>query len=165
VIFVTVGSAEEGLEFERLVREMDRVAGALGADVLIQRGTSAYEPAHARHVRFLPFEEAMDCFRRADLVVGHCGAGTALNAILLGKPLILVPRRADAGELDTEDHQMELAACLKGRPGIRIVEDVGDLERVVREMLARPEERPEPSERLVRLRAAVGDFLLRAEKK
>lgn len=159
MIFVTVGSAEKGLEFTRLVREMDRVAGAIGADVLIQRGTVAYEPKHARHVRFVQFDEALRLFEQADLVVGHCGAGTVLNAIRLRKPMVLVPRRVDAGELDTDDHQMELAALFVQARGIRVVEDTDRLEEAVRTLLAHPQERSDPSPRRQEFLQAVAQFL------
>jgi UDP-N-acetylglucosamine transferase subunit ALG13 len=158
VIFVTVGSAEKGMEFDRLVREMDRIAGVLGVDVLIQRGTLDYEPCHSRHIRFAKFDEALDLFRQADLVVGHCGAGTTMNAVRFRKPLVLVPRRAARGE-HSDDHQMELAALFGRACGIRIVEDIHRLEETIREMLAHPEERSEPGPRRREFVEAVAEFL------
>jgi len=144
MIFVTVGTAEKGIEFERLVREMDRVAADLAEDVLIQRGTVEYEPVHARHVRFVRFDEALRLFEQADLVVGHCGAGTLLTAILFRKPLILVPRRAGTGELDTDDHQMQLARQIGEMPGVRVVWEIERLGEAVREALA-SRQTPQPS--------------------
>jgi len=164
MIFVTVGTAGGGIEFTRLVREMDRVAGQLDEDVLIQRGTVTYEPVHARHVRFLRFDEAMAQFRQADLIVGHCGAGTVLNALRFRKPIILVPRRADAGELDTDDHQLELARLFAGVRGVRVVEDTQDLLEAVRALRARPEERPESSPDRRRLLRSVSAFLAGAAR-
>ena len=136
MIFVTIGSSEKGLDFTRLVEAMDRIAADLGEDVLIQRGPVDYEPKHARHVRFVRFDEALRLFRDADLVVGHGGAGTVLNAILFRKPLVIVPRRKDAGELDTDDHQMQLARELAETEGVRVVWDIERLEDAVREALA-----------------------------
>jgi UDP-N-acetylglucosamine transferase subunit ALG13 len=159
VIFVTIGSSEKGLDFTRLVEAMDRVAGRLGVDVLIQRGPVDYEPKHARHVRYVRFDEALRHFREADLVVGHCGAGTLINALHFGKPLIVVPRRAGAGELDTDDHQIQLAAVAEGMEGVRVVHDVGDLEAAVRAFLASPGLRSKPSEERQPLVAAVREFL------
>ena len=159
MIFVTVGTADKGIEFDRLVEAMDRMAADLGQDVLIQRGTSAYEPRHARHVRFLSFDAALRHFREADLVVGHCGAGTLINALHFGKPLIVVPRRAGAGELDTDDHQIQLAAVAEGMEGVRVVHDVGDLEAAVRAFLASPGLESKPSKERQPLVAAVREFL------
>ncbi len=159
MIFVTVGTAAKGIEFTRLVREADRLAGVLGKDMLIQRGTSDYEPVHAQHVRFLRFDEALEAFRAADLVIGHCGAGTILNALRFGKPAILVPRRLAAGELNKDDHQMQLAAQVADVPGIRVVHEVGDLEAAVRAFLAMPGLKSEPSPRHVGLIEAIRGFL------
>ncbi len=164
MIFVTVGTADRGIEFTRLVREMDRIAAALDEDVLIQRGTMAYEPAHARHVRFLGFGEAMDRFREASLVVGHCGAGTVLNALRFGTPLVVVPRRRDAGELDSDDHQLQLAAALAETDGVTVVHDIADLEGVVRDRVAHPPPAPRPSRERQRFIEAVRGFVADAAR-
>ena len=158
MIFVTIGTAERGIDFTRLVREMDRIAADLGEDVLIQRGTVEYEPMHARHVRFVRFDEALRLFRDADLVVGHCGAGTVLNAILFRKPIIIVPRRAEAGELDTDDHQMQLAREVEGMPGVRVVWEIERLEDAVREALAL-RQAPQPSAHRKEFLEAIRAFL------
>jgi UDP-N-acetylglucosamine transferase subunit ALG13 len=159
VIFVTIGSSEKGLDFTRLVEAMDRIAGRLGVDCLIQRGAIDYEPKHARHVRFVRFDEAQRLFRDADLVVGHCGAGTVLNAILFRKPLLLVPRRRDAGELDTDDHQMQLARELAETQGVRVVWDIERLEEAVREALQAREVQPQPSAHRGQFIEAIRKFL------
>ena len=44
---------------------------------------------------------------QSDLVIGHAGAGTTLDALSRHKKLILVPNRALM-----DDHQMELCAVL-----------------------------------------------------
>jgi UDP-N-acetylglucosamine transferase subunit ALG13 len=159
MIYVTVGTAGKGIDFTRLIQEMDRIAGLLGLDVLIQRGPSDYEPHHARHVRFVRFDEAMKHFREADFVVGHCGAGTVINGFRFAKPLILVPRRMDEGELDTDDHQLQLARQIEGVPGIRVVYRVEDLEAAVREFLSGSVPAPRPSQEKARLIAAIREFL------
>lgn len=160
MIFVTIGSSEKGLDFTRLVEAMDRIAGRLGVDCLIQRGPVDYEPKHARHVRFVRFDEALRLFRDADLVVGHCGAGTVLNALLFRKPIILVPRRRDVGELDTDDHQMQLARELAETQGVRVVWDIERLEEAVREALASREVRPQPSAHRAQFIEAIRKFLV-----
>jgi UDP-N-acetylglucosamine transferase subunit ALG13 len=159
MIFVTVGTADKGIDFTRLVQAMDRVAGRLGADVLIQRGPVDYEPVHARHVRFVTFGEALELFRDADFIVGHCGTGTVLNAVRYAKPMIVVPRRRDAGELDSDDHQLQLAAQVAGMEGFRVVEDIEQLEAAVREFLEKPPPRPRPSPERARLMGAIRGFL------
>ena len=159
MIFVTVGTAVEGIDFLRLVREMDRVAGVLDHDVLIQTGPVDYEPEHARFVRYVRFDEAMRLFRDADLIVGHCGTGTVLNALRFEKPLVVVPRRVDAGELNKDDHQVQLAAELERMEGVWIVYEIEELESAVRAALARPGPVVRTSPRKARLVEAVRAFL------
>jgi beta-1,4-N-acetylglucosaminyltransferase len=158
MIFVTVGTAVKGNEFTRLLETIDRLAGELKLDVLIQCGSSPYEPKHARHVRFLSYKEALEQFRQCNLVVGHCGAGTILNALRFGKPMILVPRRAGQGE-HADDHQMELAAALTDMEGVWMVYDVGDLERVLREVLQRLPVESKPTSTRLSLMAAIREFV------
>jgi len=158
MIFVTVGTATKGIEFTRLLETMDRLAGELKLDVLLQCGSSSYEPKHARHVRFLSYNEALDQFRQCDLVVGHCGAGTILNALRFGKPMILVPRRVGQGE-GADDHQMELAAELSKMEGVRVVYEVSDLEGVLRDVLRSLPVESKPTAARQELLAAIVEFV------
>lgn len=158
MIFVTVGTAVKGIEFTRLLETMDRLAGELNLDVLLQCGSSAYEPKHARGVRYLSYNEALEQFRQCELVVAHCGAGTILNALRFGKPMILVPRRAGQGE-SADDHQMELAAALKDMQGVWPVYDVADLEGVLREVLRKLPVESKPTPARLSLMAAIGEFV------
>jgi len=159
MIFVTVGTAAKGIEFARLIEAMDRVAGRLGIDVLIQRGLSDYEPQHARHKRFVRYDEALELFRECDFLVGHCGAGTVLNALRFGKPMILVPRRIDQGELDVDDHQVQLAREIENMQGVRLVYDVQDLEEAVRDYVESPPPNSAPTAERAGLIEAVREFL------
>jgi UDP-N-acetylglucosamine transferase subunit ALG13 len=159
VIFTTIGSSVKGRDFTRLIVAMDFIAGRLGIDVLIQRGPVDYEPIHARHVRFVRFNEALRLFKQADLVVGHCGTGTILNAIRFRKPLIVVPRRKAAGEMDMDDHQVQLAHTLEKIPGIRVVWNIERLEDAVRKALLIPQVRPQPSKYRRQFVEAIQRFL------
>jgi UDP-N-acetylglucosamine transferase subunit ALG13 len=158
-IFVTVGTAGKGIEFVRLIEAMDRIAATVDCEVFIQRGTVDFEPQHARHVRFVRFDEALRLFRDCRFVVGHCGAGTVICALRYHKPMIIVPRRKAAGELDTDDHQLQLAAAIEKSPGIRVVYDVADLDAAVRDYLASPQPEPQPSAEQQNLARAVEEFL------
>jgi UDP-N-acetylglucosamine transferase subunit ALG13 len=106
MIFVTVGTQ---LPFERLVRAVDHWAGCRAqSDVFAQVGPSRYLP---RHIESVPFLDAAECRRyaaRADVIVSHAGMGSILTAMELGKPIIVMPRRADLGE-HRNDHQMATA--------------------------------------------------------
>ena len=109
MILATVGLHQAG--FERLVRAMDAYAAACGERVVIQRGTAAYRPRHADHFRFAPPDRMAALSHEARVIVSHAAAGSAVLALRLGKPLVLVPRRRAFGE-HLDDHQQELAHAL-----------------------------------------------------
>ena len=163
MIFVTVGTAVKGIEFTRLLETMDNLAGELQLDMLIQCGSSSYQPTHARHVRYLSYNEALEQFRQCDLVVAHCGAGTVLNALRFNKPMILVPRRAAQGE-NNDDHQIELAAALTDMEGVRVVYDVAELGTVLRDVLAHLPMQSKPTPARVSLMSAIRDFVNQSTK-
>ncbi len=124
MIFVTVGQM---LPFDRLVRAVDRWAGQHGrSDVVAQVGASRYTPEHLRWSRKLSpavFEEHV---RDASIVVAHAGMGTVMTALDLGKPLLVMPRRAALREA-TNDHQVATARHLAQERLATVAFDEDDL--------------------------------------
>lgn len=106
MIFVTVGTHHE---------PFDRLLAALGGlpvgEVVVQHGTGAAPAGVARAVAFMPFDEMVECFRAADVVVTHAGVGSILCARREGHTPLVVPRRGDLGE-HVDDHQLELTRAL-----------------------------------------------------
>jgi UDP-N-acetylglucosamine transferase subunit ALG13 len=137
LIFVTIGSAVKGVEFTRLIKKMDKVAREIDEEVVMQIGTITYEPRNAKYFRYTSYQENLSFFQKASLVVGHCGIGTILNALRFKKPLIVVPRRIKYGELNRDDHQIEIAQRLEGKELIEVVYDVENLESAIKRMLER----------------------------
>ncbi len=158
MIFVTVGTAAKGIEFNRLIETMDRLAGELELDMLIQKGHARYETQHARSVCYLKYSEALEQFRSCDLVVAHCGAGTIMNALHFNKPMILVPRRAGRGE-NADDHQLELAEAIADMQGVWIVHEVDELEPVLRQVLAKLPIQSKPTNARLSLMSAISQFI------
>jgi UDP-N-acetylglucosamine transferase subunit ALG13 len=103
VIFVTVGSSEP---FDRLVRAVDEWAGLRGrSDVFAQIGHSDYQPKHIQCSKFLDPSEFRTRFNNAQFVVAHAGMGSIITALEIGKPIVVMPRRAHLGETRS-DHQV-----------------------------------------------------------
>ncbi|WP_157268359.1 glycosyltransferase [Azohydromonas aeria] len=107
MILLTVGSM---FPFDRLVREVDELAGAgrLDDEVVAQIGDGRYEPRHMPFHRFLSRREFEGLFGRAERLVSHAGAGTIAMALQHGKRLLVVPRLARHGE-HVNDHQIATA--------------------------------------------------------
>ena len=136
MIFVTIGSAVEGIEFTRLIKKMDEIAARIDEEVIMQIGTVPYEPQNAKYFRYTSFQENLTYFQKASLVVGHAGTGTILNALRFQVPIVVVPRKHEYGE-HVDDHQVELAQRLVGNELIKVVYDMEDLDPAVKEMLKR----------------------------
>lgn len=136
MIYVTVGTLRMAA-FDRLLREMDEIAKDLTEPVFAQIGPTDFTPCHMQSARYLPYVEAMRRIREAKLVVSHAGIGTTLLARCYGIRIVLLPRRARLGE-HYNDHQMEIAEQLRGRPGVRVVVDQSQLRGAILALLAEP---------------------------
>jgi len=113
--------------FDRLIKEMDEIAGRMDEEVIMQIGETAYEPKNARYFRFASKEEMDGLYDDARVVVCHAGVGSILTALEHGKPVIAVPRRKKYGE-HIDDHQLDIAGEMEKEGRITVVHDVGELE-------------------------------------
>ena len=114
LIFVGVGTQ---LPFDRLVRSVDDWAGSRQKrDVVAQIGPTAYRASNIKTYRFLKPAEFRRHIEEADFIVSHAGMGTIITALELGKPVLVMPRRADLLE-HRNDHQIATARrfVLQGR--------------------------------------------------
>lgn len=151
MIYVTVSGMS--LPFWRLIKKMDEIAGQIDEEVLIQGGAD-YTPSHAKYVKYLRREEAMNITKDARLVVSHAGAGTIINAIHFAIPIIIVPRLKRLKE-HYSDHQLELAKKLESRKGIKVIYDVN----VIKDSLDFSEEPNFDSVGKDRLTGAIKQFV------
>jgi beta-1,4-N-acetylglucosaminyltransferase len=90
VIFVIVGMHYQG--FERLVRKMDEAASLINEKIIMQIGYTKYLPKHTEYFRFKDEDaEIKSLIKEARLVVCQ-GAMSIIDCLLLGTPVIAVPR-------------------------------------------------------------------------
>lgn len=124
MIFVTVGTQ---LAFDRLVAAVDVWAGANpSVRVFAQIGPAEQNPRHIEHAPFLSPSRTQALMEEAELIVAHAGMGTVLSALGMGKPILILPRRAGLGE-HRNDHQLATARWLEGRPGVHVAWETPDL--------------------------------------
>ena len=60
--------------------------------------------------------------RSSTAIVAHAGMGTILTALELGKPLLIMPRRAALGE-HRNDHQLATAERFAAVDGVKVAFD------------------------------------------
>ncbi|KHJ42266.1 hypothetical protein D918_07605 [Trichuris suis] len=114
-LFVTVGTTE----FDELIRavcssQSFAILRSKGVtELVLQIGSGSYEPIapdiepYPTVTTFRYRESLSSCFQQADWVISHAGAASCLEALELGKPLLIV-----VNETLLDNHQVELARQL-----------------------------------------------------
>jgi UDP-N-acetylglucosamine transferase subunit ALG13 len=124
VIFVTVGSQEP---FDRLIRAVDEWAGLRARpDVFAQIASSALHPQHIKFKQFIEPAEFNRVMQETQIIVAHAGMGSIISALELGKPIVVMPRRADFRET-RNDHQVATAERFGAQGRIIVATDEHDL--------------------------------------
>lgn len=113
-------------DFERLVKKMDEIAGKIDEKVIIQIGNTEYEPKNAEYFRFKDYDEIKKLIKDAKVVICP-GAMTILDSLVMGTPVITVPRLEQFGE-HLNDHQLTFARKLEENGHVKIIEDINLLE-------------------------------------
>lgn len=135
MIFASVGSM---LPFDRFVQGIDEWALANpDVPVFLQIGEGAYEPRHAEWARIVAHADYARRLRECTLFVAHVGMGSILQALEVGKQMLLMPRQASLREHTTE-HQLHTADKFRHTPGLLIVDDVPTLQREMRRLVDTP---------------------------
>ncbi|MBF9060902.1 hypothetical protein HKCCSP123_17100 [Rhodobacterales bacterium HKCCSP123] len=161
MIFATVGTQ---LPFDRLLLGLDSWAALNhGVPVFAQCGESRKRLRHIETVAHLSQSDFRTRLKAAKLVVSHAGMGSILMAAELGKPVILMPRRAKFAE-HRNDHQQDTAVEMARLSNVTVVEDGEALHAALDTALARGFESPASrigpgGEALAPLIDAVRDFV------
>ena len=160
MIFATIGTQ---LPFDRLLTGLDTWAAQHSSiRIVAQTGSTRRTFRHLNTVATMQQGEFRDCVQAARLVVAHAGMGTILSAIELGKPLIIMPRRAEFGE-HRNDHQQETCREMSRLLHVEVVLDGQELHTALDSALARgfamPPLTPTGSGECVSLLEALREFV------
>lgn len=126
-IFVTVGTQ---LPFDRLIGTVKEwhfkhpdieICYVVGDTKLTGKDFGRGE-THTR-LKPKPYDQR---FFAADLIVSHAGMGTIITTAEVGKPIIIMPRRADLGE-HRNDHQLATAEKMAHLQNVQRVDTHDDL--------------------------------------
>ena len=124
MIFVTVGTDQP---FDRMLRVIDAWARENNRrDVFAQVGVGAWKPHFIESVEFLEPREFKRRFNEASLIISHAGMGTILSALLHGKPILVMPKRASLGEHRNE-HQLATARRMMETGNVNVAFDEREL--------------------------------------
>lgn len=97
------------MPFDRLVRTIDEWAGGdCGHKVFAQIGETSLRPSFIEFVRWLDPADYRTMVEKCSAIVSHAGMGSIITALEFGKPILVMPRRADLGET-RNDHQVATA--------------------------------------------------------
>jgi anti-anti-sigma factor len=125
MILVTVGT--EQYQFDALMNwvELLRKYELINEEIIVQFGASTFFPNGAKVFKVLPESEFRGLIDNANLVIGHCGEGTAQILEGVDVPYVLVPR-TDRFREHVDNHQMEMADAFeqKGTPIARSPADL-----------------------------------------
>ena len=132
MILATVGTQ---LPFPRLFKALDAWAASHTAPILAQIGQDDSHYANLRCHKFLDKERFQAALDAADIVVAHAGIGTILSAVELGKPVVVLPRRADLGE-HRNDHQIATARRLEKLAFVHVAWETEDLAPLLARLIA-----------------------------
>jgi UDP-N-acetylglucosamine transferase subunit ALG13 len=132
LIFLTVGTWRAG--YDRLVEAVDELVSnrSITDEVIAQTGYSSYEPKHMTVIKFCSPEEFVDLISRARLVISHAGMGTIIETVKQTKPVVVVPRKAELGEVDN-DHQFVTAKQLEKEGKILVAYEIDKLQDKLKE--------------------------------
>jgi UDP-N-acetylglucosamine transferase subunit ALG13 len=124
MIFVTVGSQAP---FDRLIQGVEQWARSRARfDVFAQIASSNLQPGHIKFTQFLEPADFSRAMQESSLIVAHAGMGSIISALELGKPIVVMPRRADLRET-RNDHQIATAKRFGEQERIIVASDERDL--------------------------------------
>lgn len=105
MIFITLGTV---LPYNELIQMVDGLKALLKIKdkIYAQIGNGKYIPKYMKYLRFV--ENMDEVYKRADIIISTCGAGTILENVTHGRKLIAVQNPRIIG-----GHEWELASKLE----------------------------------------------------
>ena len=114
-----------------------------------------------KHIGTKPFIDPTEFRKRvesASLMIAHAGMGSIITALELGKPIIVMPRRADLGE-HRNDHQVATAKRFAEQGRIMVAINEQELVETLDRLKVLHETEPLSGRASPDLIAAIGTFI------
>jgi UDP-N-acetylglucosamine transferase subunit ALG13 len=120
MIFVTTGTQ---FPFDRLLSFVEEWSlNNSDINIVAQTGDTEFKSKNMELHPYLEPQRYAYYLKKAQVLVGHMGTGTMIDAQKNGIPAILMPRKFDLNEHRSE-HQISTAKQFKDKKGIYIVDD------------------------------------------
>ncbi|UTW55872.1 glycosyltransferase [Kordiimonas sp. SCSIO 12610] len=136
MIFLSVGSE---LPFSRMVKAADLWHQANSEYQLIAQignlESSDYQPVSCEAQSLVDPDEYQRLSNEATILIAHAGMGSIINALTLGKPIVIMPRRGHLKET-RNDHQYATAKKFADKKGVFVAWDETEFAGVMSEALA-----------------------------
>ena len=97
------------LPFDRPLKEIEKAIekGLITEEVIVQNGHTDFTSDFLTFRPFIPMDELMVLYEKADLIISHAGTGSLIKGLRENKKIIGIARLQKYGE-SVDDHQMEL---------------------------------------------------------
>lgn len=97
------------LPFERPLHELEKAIndGLIKEEIIVQSGHTVFESQEMIFRPFIPLDELLSLYDRADLIISQAGTGSLIKGLRKNKKIIGIARLAKFGE-SVDDHQVEL---------------------------------------------------------
>ena len=107
MIFVILGTQDK--EFTRLLKQVEKEIkkGNIKDKVIVQAGSTKYKSEYMEILDYISMNEFKNYIKKSDYIITHGGVGTILDALLLDKKIIAVPRLSKYKEHEN-DHQVQI---------------------------------------------------------
>lgn len=112
MIFVSVGHQ---MPFDRMLRLVDAWSQKHGReDLFAQTGESTFRAKHFECRQWMSPDEYRERLESCTGMISHAGTGTIIQTLMLGKPMLVLPRLSRLGET-RNDHQVGTARYFESR--------------------------------------------------
>lgn len=130
MIFITVGTHEQGME--RLLIEIDSLieSNIIKEEVFAQIGYSKYTPKNYKYQNMIDYNKMNEKIREARIIITHGGPGSIFNSLQYGKIPVVVPRNPEFNE-HVDDHQILFTKKLENDKKIIGVYDIKELKNII----------------------------------
>jgi UDP-N-acetylglucosamine transferase subunit ALG13 len=130
MIFVTVGTHEQG--FNRLIQAIDGLKNSNfpETDIFIQTGYSTYKPRYCQYKDFIRFDEILKRIEDAEMIITHGGTGSIMLVLYRQKIPVVVPRQKKYDE-HIDNHQLIFCKMLESKRKIIAAYEMEELGPVI----------------------------------